>query len=81
MSERLGGVDVALWWAEPAQGDREEAERWLAPEELERLARFKSEPAAREYACGHGLVRRVLGSLAPIAPRDWRFVEGAHGRP
>lgn len=33
------------------------------------------------YLAAHVLVRSVLSRYAPLAPEDWRFIRGPHGRP
>ncbi|MGH9590131.1 MAG: 4'-phosphopantetheinyl transferase family protein, partial [Terracidiphilus sp.] len=53
----------------------------LNEEERARWQRFRPERRRREYLITHALVRTALSSYRPIAPRDWRFVTNAYGKP
>lgn len=73
--------DVTLLWRRADESAAEKALEFLSSAEKERLARFRSRPAAVEYACGHALLREALSELASVDPPDWRFLVGEHGRP
>jgi 4'-phosphopantetheinyl transferase len=60
---------------------RNACEAVISPEERARRDRFVFERNRREFLFAHGLVRRALSRHAPVAPREWRFVDGPHGRP
>jgi len=46
------------------------------------LADMRLLPAARRrFAVAHALVRRTLSSYAGVAPAEWRFRSGPHGKP
>ncbi len=54
----------------------------LSPDERARRDRFYFEYSRREYTFAHALARLALSRHARgIAPREWTFVDGAHGRP
>lgn len=67
--EGIGEVDLA-------------AERALLDDvERERAKRFVFESGRVEYIAAHALVRRALAEELDADPRDFRFVEGAYGKP
>ena len=53
----------------------------LSPDELERHERFRADRDRREFAVAHGLLRATLSEFGDVAPTDWRFAAGAHGKP
>lgn len=53
----------------------------LSPEELQRMGRFKFEYLQRAYAIARALVRTTLSKYVDIAPENWRFTQGEHGKP
>lgn len=53
----------------------------LNTEEREKLGRFVRPQDSHQYLVSHALVRNVLSRYADIAPSDWRFIQGKHGRP
>lgn len=53
----------------------------LDPAERLRYDRFRQAAARRRYLVSRALVRCALSREAGLAPADWRFVAGAHGRP
>ena len=54
---------------------------WLSTEEEARRRRFVFEKHRHTFLVSHALVRGVLSRYADVAPADWRFVAGDHGRP
>jgi len=79
---RLGPDGVHLWYA--PSDDSEEAEacrRQLSPQELERYERLLLPETRRRFAVAHALVRRALSAYADVAPGEWRFSAGPHGKP
>jgi len=64
-----------------ARGELERHRASLAPEEHERLGRMQIEGARRDFVIGRALARHALSRHAAVAPADWRFVTGPHGRP
>ncbi len=81
----IGPRDVALFLARPesllAPGRREEALATLAPEERERLARFRDARDRDVALASRALQRRVLARCADVATSELRFRLAAHGRP
>ena len=74
-----GGRNVLLAWFDL---DAEDAVfETLSREERARAKRFRCERDARRFAAGRTAVRRALGGLLGIAPRDVAIAAGAHGRP
>ena len=53
----------------------------LNEEERNKLDRFVRPEDSHTYLVSHALVRKVLSRYAGIAPSNWRFVTGKHGRP
>ena len=74
-----------LWCAFPDDlldpGAAEACARLLSEEELARWQRFRFERNRREYLATHALGRTALSNYRPVAPRDWRFVTNAYGKP
>ena len=60
----------------------EACRRPLSPDERHRAARFVHERHRRLYTYAHGLLRFALSNAEPtVAPADWSFTAGPHGRP
>jgi 4'-phosphopantetheinyl transferase len=62
----------------------EQVARWsalLAPDELERAARYRVDEVRREYVVGRGTLRALLGGYLRIEPRQVEFEYGPRGRP
>ena len=53
----------------------------LTDDEWDRCQRFAYAEGLRERLAARFMVRSVLSRYAPVDPRDWQFVENAHGRP
>lgn len=76
--------EVHLWYVEYADVGDEQPPRYVAlldDEEKSRQTRFHFERDQRSYAVSHALLRTTLSHYANVAPADWRFVAGPHGRP
>jgi 4'-phosphopantetheinyl transferase len=60
-----------------------EADAWSAcdPEERDRATRFKFELHARRYRAAHAAMRQTLASHLGVAPAQWRWSPGHHGKP
>lgn len=71
--------EVHVWRA--ILGDVRGAEVWLAPDELQRAARFHFERDRAHFIAARGFLRSVLGSYLNAAPERLRFSYGAHGKP
>jgi 4'-phosphopantetheinyl transferase len=72
--------EVHVWYGEPARlaaGDPS----LLTADEVARLQRYVFERDREIFLATRVLVRTTLSRYRPIAPRDWRFVAGGHGRP
>lgn len=67
-----GGMDTALWTR---------LRSWLQPEETLRADSYKDMEARAAFLIGRGMARTMLAEVSGVAPGDWRFSEGAHGRP
>jgi 4'-phosphopantetheinyl transferase len=72
---------VAVWLA----GDDDESAGRALPllddDERERLDRFVSRSAARQFAVAHGLARQALAAAGGGRPADWRLGATGHGQP
>ena len=55
--------------------------RSMTPDERKRHQRFHFERDRRLFVATRALVRTVLSSYAAVAPADWRFGVGEHGKP
>lgn len=53
----------------------------LSPEETARCDRYLRAGDADLFLVAHVAVRRVLSLYRDVAPKDWRFATGPHGRP
>lgn len=54
----------------------------LAPDELARARKFLDEQGRQQFVVTRALMRTALSGYAPqVAPADWRFVSGEHGKP
>jgi 4'-phosphopantetheinyl transferase len=72
LSADEGGMDTELWTR---------LRSWLQPEEIIRADSYKDMDARAAFLIGRGMARTMLAEVSGIAPADWRFSEGAHGRP
>ena len=55
---------------------------WLDEGERARAARFRQSADRSSYIAAHGLLRLALSARDPaVAPREWSFGVGAHGKP
>lgn len=74
-----------LWCTNPDElTDRrryEAARSVIAPQEAASLARHHFEVDRRAFLATRALVRMVLSRYADVAPADWSFAAGVHGRP
>lgn len=74
-----------LWCTNPEElTDRrryEAARAVIAPEEAAGPTRYQFETDRRAFLATRALVRMVLSSYADVAPADWSFAAGVHGRP
>jgi 4'-phosphopantetheinyl transferase len=56
--------------------------RMLSPDEHERVARMQFPAGRHQQLVTRALTRQVLSHYRPeVAPADWRFERGEHGRP
>jgi 4'-phosphopantetheinyl transferase len=77
--------EVHVWCSDPTlledEGKKRVALGLLSADERERHARFVFERDKCIYLTTHALARIILSRYEPIAPRDWRFSVGSHGKP
>jgi 4'-phosphopantetheinyl transferase len=65
-----------------APGTVDACRRLLSVDERIRADRFKFERHRRQYVFAHAMLRLALSRAAPnVAPSDWSFATGRHGRP
>jgi 4'-phosphopantetheinyl transferase len=83
LSGRAGLVDLWLFFHDALDDPalRAAQDALLAPEERERRDRYRFERDRRSYLATRALVRTVLSRYAAVAPEDWRFAAGEHGKP
>lgn len=74
---------VHLWRASLARptAQRLRLAQFLAPDELERAARFHFAHDRQEYVVGRGLLRWLHGRYRHILPTDIRFTYNDYGKP
>ena len=53
----------------------------LSPQERARHQRFHFEKDRHSFLVSHALVRKVLSRYVDVAPAEWQFSAGRHGRP
>lgn len=58
-----------------------EYEGLITPVERERYQKFRFERHRHQFLLTRALVRFVLSSYTGVAPEDWRFAIGSHGKP
>jgi 4'-phosphopantetheinyl transferase len=77
--------EAHVWLARPAQiCDPDDLERYdalLSSDELAREERFINAELRQLFRISHALVRTTLSRYARVAPAQWQFHEGPHGRP
>lgn len=78
-----GIVDVWLYFYESADGEALQTrhEALMTPDERARHERFHFERDRRQFVATRALVRTALSKYASVAPADWRFAAGSHGKP
>lgn len=77
-------IDLHVWLIEAIDSSsaREACRAMLSADERQRADRFVFERHRHQYIFAHGLLRLALSEAAPeIAPSDWTFAAGPHGRP
>jgi 4'-phosphopantetheinyl transferase len=59
------------------------ANAWAAcqADEHARVARFKFDVHARRYRAAHAAMRGLMALQLGVAPEDWRWAAGVHGKP
>src|SRR4051794_8862515 len=81
----LGPTQIHLWQypigKTPVAEHLAYAMTLLSHAEKQRRAAFYFEKHRTEYALSHAIVRLVLSQYAPVRPHEWRFVNGAWGKP
>lgn len=77
--------EAHVWLIRPAQiCDPHLLEHYgtlLSPEEVAREERLINTELRQLFRVSHALVRVTLSRYAKVAPADWKFQEGAQGRP
>lgn len=53
----------------------------MSPEERARHERFRGDRLRHDFLMARALVRRTLSRYADVAPEDWTFEMGSHGKP
>lgn len=81
----LSGAQLDVWLVFDGQSDDQRLREYaalLAPDEIERARKFRDEPRRRQFVVTRALTRIALSNyVAGVAPEEWRFVAGAHGKP
>jgi 4'-phosphopantetheinyl transferase len=53
----------------------------LSSDEIRRADRYLREDSRVAFTIAHAVLRRLLSGYSDVAPQDWSFVAGEHGRP
>lgn len=85
MTPPLAPGEVALYAARPgrlgAPATIARLEAWCTQDERARIRRYRFEVDRIQHLVTRALVRASLARHRDVAPADWRFLDGAHGRP
>ena len=77
--------EAHVWWIDPESvhdpDTLQSCRKLLDHDERGKLERFMHASDRHHYMVAHTLLRQTLSRYADIAPANWRFVHGAHGRP
>ena len=78
-----GVVDVWCHFYDERDDDELEAAQraLMTADELTRWSRLRFEDDRRMFLATRALVRCMLSEYFDVAPADWRFLAGAHGKP
>jgi 4'-phosphopantetheinyl transferase len=83
--EALPAGECHVWLARAPAALPEDAvhryEGWLTQEEWSRYQSFRFERHRHLYLLTRGVARATLSRYANVAPADWRFAAGSHGKP
>jgi 4'-phosphopantetheinyl transferase len=83
-SEHASG-EVRVWYAPVSDlADRDvlgQALTWLGPDERLRYERFSGDEDRRMFLLGRVMARVLVSEALGVAPTDWRWRDGVHGRP
>jgi len=81
----LSDAQLDVWLVFDGQRDDQRLREYaalLAPDEIERARKFRDEPRRQQFVVTRALTRIALSNyVAEVAPEEWRFVMGAHGKP
>jgi 4'-phosphopantetheinyl transferase len=82
LNHARGVVDLWYYFHEGATPELlAKHEILLSPDERERHQKYHFERDRRIFLATRALVRTVLSKYSPVAPVDWRFSAGEHGKP
>jgi 4'-phosphopantetheinyl transferase len=75
--------EIHLWraWLHPAAQVIAQMAGWLAPDELDKAARFHFERDRQRYQVGRGLLRFILGAYLSFRPSRVQLVYNFFGKP
>ncbi|MBR0716861.1 4'-phosphopantetheinyl transferase superfamily protein [Bradyrhizobium liaoningense] len=77
-------LDLYVWLIEAIDSGpaREACREVMSADERQRADRFVFERHRHQFIYAHGMLRLALSEAAPdVAPSDWTFATGPHGRP
>ena len=80
----LDPKDVHVWTLSVTENDQKKIDKFshiLGPVELARLKQITQNQKKLEYQAAHILCRIMLSCFSNVAPADWLFKIGEHGRP
>ena len=83
MAYELTGRAIAVWPVSTQAPDAvvERFRSFLAPDEMERAARFRFEHLQRSFVLARGALRVLLGRYLNMRARDLQFRYGSKGKP
>ncbi|MDA8620921.1 4'-phosphopantetheinyl transferase superfamily protein [Planctomycetota bacterium] len=81
----LSDQRIEVWTLRPEDVDPATARRdhahLMSPHERARYERFRGDRLRHDFLMARALVRRTLSRYADVAPEDWTFELGSHGKP
>jgi 4'-phosphopantetheinyl transferase len=80
----LSPKEAHVWTISVTDNDQKNIDKFshvLCPDELGRLEHIKHKQSKLEYQAAHILCRVMLSNFSDVAPADWLFEIGEHGKP
>ncbi len=81
--ELLTAAHAWQWFTDDRLGAvvRRRYRSWLSPQERARHRQFKTHKLRNVYLATRALCRVTLSRYTGVSPAEWKFADGAHGKP